>query len=197
MAVSISGSDGFSLDGKISVSGPMMNRIPTIEDPLEIKFTTDTRFQIIDTNTNTVISERDYDFDSQIIFNDLKIALDKMPAQGDSFKITANLNSAGDNSNLQRLLLIQDAQELSGATLQQGYERALSKVGAVNSLAKISEEALEVVYEDAVTLESSISGVSLDDEAADLIRFQQSFQAAAQVIKVSSTIFDSILSASR
>jgi len=197
MAVSISGSDGFSLDGKISVGGSVMNRIPTIEDPLEIKFTTDTRFQIIDTNTNTVISERDYDFDSQIIFNDLKIALDKMPAQGDSFKITANLNSAGDNSNLQRLLLIQDAQELSGATLQQGYERALSKVGAVNSLAKISEEALEVVYEDAVTLESSISGVSLDDEAADLIRFQQSFQAAAQVIKVSSTIFDSILSASR
>ena len=35
-----------------------------------------------------------------------------------------NLNSAGDNSNLQRLLLIQDAQKLSGATLQQGYERA-------------------------------------------------------------------------
>ena len=197
MAVSISGNDGFSLSGKISVSGSIMNPIPKIEDPLEIKFTTDTRFQIIDTTTNTVIAERDYDFDSQIIFNDLKIALDKMPAQGDSFKITANLNSAGDNSNLQRLSLIQDAQKLSGATLQQGYERALSKVGAVNSLAKISEEALEVVYEDAVTLESSISGVSLDDEAADLIRFQQSFQAAAQVIKVSSTIFDSILSASR
>jgi len=197
MAVSISGSDGFSLSGKISVSGSIMNPIPKIEDPLEVKFTTDTRFQIIDTTTNTVIAERDYDFDSQIIFNDLKIALDKMPAQGDSFKITANLNSAGDNSNLQRLSLIQDAQKLSGATLQQGYERALSKVGAVNSLAKISEEALEVVYEDAVTLESSISGVSLDDEAADLIRFQQSFQAAAQVIKVSSTIFDSILSASR
>lgn len=197
MAVSISGSDGFSLGGNISVSGSSTNAIPKIEDPLEIKFTSDTRFQLIDTNTNTVISERDYDFDSQIIFNDLKIALDKMPAQGDTFKITANLNSAGDNSNLQRLSLIQDAQKLSGATLQQGYERALSKVGAVNSLAKISEEALEVVYEDAVTLESSISGVSLDDEAADLIRFQQSFQAAAQVIKVSSTIFDSILSASR
>lgn len=197
LAISISGNDGFSIDGRVSSNGSAMNSDPTIENPLEIRFTTNTRYQIIDTNTNTTITERDYDFNSQIIFNDLKVSLDKMPAAGDSFKVSANLNSAGDNSNLQRLLLIQDAQKLSGATLQQGYERALSKVGAVNSLAKISEEALEVVYEDAVTLESSISGVSLDDEAADLIRFQQSFQAAAQVIKVSSAVFDSILSASR
>ena len=197
LAISISGSDGFSIDGRVSANNSSMSPDPTIENPLEIRFTTNTRYQIIDTNTNTIITERDYDFNSQIIFNDLKISLDKVPATGDTFKVSANLNSAGDNSNLQRLLLIQDAQKLSGATLQQGYERALSKVGAVNSLAKISEEALEVVYEDAVTLESSISGVSLDDEAADLIRFQQSFQAAAQVIKVSSAIFDSILSASR
>ena len=197
LAISITGNDGFSIDGKVSSSYSSTNSYPAIENPLEIKFTTNTRYQIIDTTTNTIITERDYDFNSQIIFNDLKVSLDKMPAAGDSFNIAANLNSAGDNSNLQRLLLIQDAQKLSGATLQQGYERALSKVGAVNSLAKISEEALEVVYEDAVTLESSISGVSLDDEAADLIRFQQSFQAAAQVIKVSSAVFDSILSASR
>ena len=197
LAISITGNDGFSIDGKVSSNYSSTNSYPAIENPLEIKFTTNTRYQIIDTTTNTIITERDYDFNSQIIFNDLKVSLDKMPAAGDSFNVAANLNSAGDNSNLQRLLLIQDAQKLSGATLQQGYERALSKVGAVNSLAKISEEALEVVYEDAVTLESSISGVSLDDEAADLIRFQQSFQAAAQVIKVSSAVFDSILSASR
>ena len=143
------------------------------------------------------MAERDFDFNAQVVFNDVKVSLDKQPANGDIFQVTVNANSAGDNSNLQRLALIQDAAKLGGVTLQQGYEKALAKVGAVNSLAKISEEALEVVYEDAVTLESSISGVSLDDEAADLIRFQQSFQGAAQVIKISSTIFDSILSASR
>ena len=77
-----------------------------------------------------------------------------MPAAGDSFNVAANLNSAGDNSNLQRLLLIQDAQKLSGAI----FSRATKALSVNVKFAKISEEALEVVYEDAVA-ESSISGV--------------------------------------
>lgn len=197
LAVFITGADGLTVQGSVEVSGDTSDSVPVIEDPFDVKFTSDLVYQIIDTNTDTIVAERDFDFNAQVVFNDVKVSLDKEPASGDVFQVTFNANSAGDNSNLQRLGLIQDAAKLGGATLQQGYEKALAKVGAVNSLAKISEEALEVVYEDAVTLESSISGVSLDDEAADLIRFQQSFQGAAQVIKISSTIFDSILSASR
>ena len=87
LAISISGNDGFSIDGRVSSNGSAMNSDPTIENPLEIRFTTNTRYQIIDTNTNTTITERDYDFNSQIIFNDLKVSLDKMPAAGDSFKV--------------------------------------------------------------------------------------------------------------
>lgn len=197
MAVFITGADGLSVKGSVDVLGVTSNSEPAIEDPFNVKFTSNSVYQIIDTTTDTIVAERDFDFNAQVVFNDVKVSLDKQPANGDIFQVTVNANSAGDNSNLQRLALIQDAAKLGGVTLQQGYEKALAKVGAVNSLAKISEEALEVVYEDAVTLESSISGVSLDDEAADLIRFQQSFQGAAQVIKISSTIFDSILSASR
>jgi flagellar hook-associated protein 1 FlgK len=73
----------------------------------------------------------------------------------------------------------------------------VNNVGNVNSLSKMSAEALEVVYNDAVALGDAASGVSLDDEAANLIRFQQSYQAAAQIIKISGDLFESILLASR
>ena len=66
-------------------------------------------------------------------------------------------------------------------------------VGAASTLAKISQDALQVVYDQAVMEKDKISGVSLDQEAADLIRFQQAFQAAAQIIQTSNKMFDSII----
>ena len=54
-------------------------------------------------------------------------------------------------------------------------------------------EASEVIYEQAKIQKSMISGVNLDQEAADLIRFQQAYQAAAQVIQASIKMFDTLL----
>jgi flagellar hook-associated protein 1 FlgK len=50
-----------------------------------------------------------------------------------------------------------------------------------------------VVYDQAVATKDRVSGVNLDEEAADLIRYQQAFQAAAQVMSASSVLFDAIL----
>jgi flagellar hook-associated protein FlgK len=66
-------------------------------------------------------------------------------------------------------------------------------VGNKATLGKISQEALQVVYDQAVESRDQVSGVSLDQEAADLIRLQQAYQASAQIIQMSSKIFDSIL----
>ena len=61
----------------------------------------------------------------------------------------------------------------------------------------MSSQALEAVRDDARALLDKTVGVTLDTEAADLIRYQQSYQAAAQVIKVSQDIFDFLISATR
>jgi flagellar hook-associated protein FlgK len=50
-----------------------------------------------------------------------------------------------------------------------------------------------VVHEQAVSARDQVAGVSLDQEAADLIRFQQAYQAAAKVLQVASQLFDSVL----
>jgi len=59
--------------------------------------------------------------------------------------------------------------------------------------AELSELSLKGVHEQAVASRDAVSGVSLDQEAADLVRFQQAYQASAQILQASNKLFDSIL----
>ena len=60
-------------------------------------------------------------------------------------------------------------------------------------MAKITQQALTVVNDQAKQSRDKVSGVNLDDEAADLIRFQQAYQAAAKSLQISGQLFDSIV----
>ena len=116
------------------------------------------------------------------------------PADGDSFVVGLNANAAGDNRNIRLVAQLQTKQlAADGRTLGDGYIDLVNTVGSAASLAKISQDALQVVHDQAVLEKDKISGVSLDQEAADLIRFQQAFQAAAQIIQTSNKMFDSII----
>ena len=80
-----------------------------------------------------------------------------------------------------------------GLTITEAYIERVNQVGNVARQAAISEQALEVVYKQAQEARDSISGVSLDEEASALVRFQQAYQASAKALQVSSQLFDSIL----
>ena len=69
----------------------------------------------------------------------------------------------------------------------------MNLVGSVARQASIAQEALKVVYEQAQEAWDGISGVSLDEEASALVRFQQAYQANAKVMQVASTLFDTVL----
>ena len=81
-----------------------------------------------------------------------------------------------------------------GSTVGEAYISLVNTVGSKAALAMMSKEALQVVYDQAVAAKDQVSGVSLDQEAGELIRFQQAYQASAQIIQVASKLFDSILS---
>jgi flagellar hook-associated protein 1 FlgK len=66
-------------------------------------------------------------------------------------------------------------------------------VGNAAQQAKITQQALTVVNAQAKQSRDKVSGVNLDDEAADLIRFQQAYQAAAKSLQISGQLFDSIV----
>ncbi len=167
------------------------------EPPLLFTFTGSKTVEIRDKTTDTLLAKRTYDSAKDIVFGDVRIRLSGAPAIGDSFTLQSNTGGLGDNSNIVALAAVQNIRLEGGELPVQTYITLVNGIGNVNSLSKMSAEALEVVYEDAVALGDAATGVSLDDEAANLIRFQQSYQAAAQIIKVSGDLFDAILSASR
>ena len=191
LAVFITGTGSASVAAGFSTAG--MN-LPPSESPFKVDFLSADQYSIIDSSTGTVVATRDYVAGGEIQYQGLTLSFDSAPKAGDSFVVDGNENGVGDNGNMLMLVALQDKPVLQGSrTLSDGYIDLVSTVGNKATLSKISQEALAVVYDQAVQSKDQVSGVSLDQEAADLIRLQQAYQASAQIIQMSSKIFDSIL----
>ena len=167
----------------------------SLQQPFTINFSSPTEYSITDTTTDTVVATRSYSFGEDITHNGMLIAVDGNPEAGDSFAVDSNKDGIGDNGNMLRIAALQDKQVLGdGRTFSEAYITLVGTVGSKVALAMMSQDAIQVVYDQAVASKDQVSGVSLDEEAADLIRFQQAYQASAQIIQVASKLFDSILS---
>lgn len=81
----------------------------------------------------------------------------------------------------------------SGLTMAEAYDDLASRIGNVAHQASIATDALAVVRDQAQQARQAVSGVSLDQEAADLIRYQQAYQANAKVMQVASDLLDALL----
>jgi len=71
------------------------------------------------------------------------------------------------------------------------------QVGAQTHSAQVSSSAQESLLNQATLERESLAGVNLDEEAANLLKYQQSYQAAAQVVTVANTLFDTLIGAIR
>jgi flagellar hook-associated protein FlgK len=169
----------------------------SIEPAFSLTFITPSQVQITDTNSNTIMAKKSYVWPSGVLVNDVKVIFEEAPTTGDVFTIKANEGAIGDNGNMMRILAVKE-QGVDGNEIPiQKYISLVSDIGNKHHLAQMSSEALQVVKDDAQALLDNTTGVTLDTEAADLIRYQQSYQAAAQIIKVSQDIFATLLAASR
>ncbi|MGK2952696.1 MAG: flagellar hook-associated protein FlgK [Thiobacillus sp.] len=121
------------------------------------------------------------------------------PADGDSFTIAANPFGVGDNRNALLLSSLQTANTLgNGSTTYQGaYSQLVSQVGnKTRELDVTSNAAGKLLAEANFTLQNE-SGVNLDEEATNLLRYQQAYQAAGKVMQIASQMFDVLLSLGR
>jgi len=105
----------------------------------------------------------------------------------------------GDNRNMLKLADLMNHSGMFGnsTTFQEAYAQVVSKVGGLTHSADINATAQAALLERATEDRENISGVNLDEEAANLIKFQQSYQAAAQSISTASSLFDSLIDAVR
>jgi len=122
-----------------------------------------------------------------------------VPADGDSFVIGNNTGANGDNRNALALSDLQTQNLLLNgtSTFQDTFGQMVADVGTRTRQAEISSLATGSLLNQAVEARESLSGVNLDEEAANLLKFQQAFQAAAQVISTADRLFQELLNAFR
>ncbi len=121
------------------------------------------------------------------------------PVVGDQFQITNNDNATGDNRNALSMVALQESRFLTGGTvnLQESYSQLVSSVGADAKGIKINLQSQTGLLEANEAALSSVGGVNLDEEAANLIKYQQAYQASAQVIAISNQLFETLINAVR
>lgn len=117
------------------------------------------------------------------------------PAAGDSFTIAANTGAKGDNRNAMALADLQRSRMVNGRqdTLQGFYGALVADIGVNQQQAESSHTVEASLLAQASEYRDSVSGVNLDEEAANMLRFQQSYQAAAQIIKIADELFRTLL----
>ncbi len=165
--------------------------------PLKVRFDSPTSFSIMDINTNTIVAERSFDpnyLEPAFTYQGIQISFSNAPKTGDIFTIDGNKDGTGNNENMLQLIGLESEPIMGGGkTFASAYIDNVNDMGNIARQASISQSALQVVYEQAVTARDQISGVSLDQEAADLVRYQQAYQASAKILQVASQLFDSVL----
>ncbi len=164
------------------------------ERPFSIEFLSQSKYQIVDAESNTIVATRSYDHGKGIDYQNLKITFNELPSKDDVFLIDDNKGGTGDNSNIIKIANLRNVRVVNDEeTINEAYLNIVNVAGTKATLAEVSEAALKVVFDQATQAREDRAGVSLDEEAADLIRYQQAYQASAQVIQVSAKIFDAIL----
>lgn len=127
------------------------------------------------------------------------LRLEGEPVTGDTFGITPRGPGSSDNGNALLFAAIDDLGVLEGGNLSLNSALAQMTVG-IGSAARQADYALDaqrIVDQQLAQEREATSGVNLDEEAANLLRFQQAYQAAAQMISVADTLFQTLLGAVR
>ncbi|HLJ38665.1 MAG TPA: flagellar hook-associated protein FlgK [Steroidobacteraceae bacterium] len=164
-----------------------------------LTFTSPTAYQVTN-GGGTVVASGAYSAGQPISFAGAQVSVNGAPAAGDTFSITSSTAAnSGDNSNVLAMIGALTANTLAGGTtsLTSAANNLVTQVGVTTQQAQANASAQQSVNQDASTARSNLSGVNLDAEAAKMLQFQQAYQAMAQVIQASGTMFTSLINAIR
>jgi flagellar hook-associated protein 1 FlgK len=178
-------------DAAISAGKAVDASNPDLLQSVTIQFTSSTTYTINGGPAQTFTSGE------PIQHNGWQVAISGTPAAGDTFTVESNAGGVGDNRNALALGKLQNSGVLDNGNTSIGdaYARLVANVGTQTRQAKANLDAQTALATQAKAAEQSVSGVNLDEEAANLVRFQQAYQAAAKTITTAQTVFESLLRA--
>jgi flagellar hook-associated protein 1 FlgK len=144
-------------------------------------------------------ADQPYTAGSNIDINGWRVTISGAPATGDAFTVRNNAGAVGDNRNAFALADAMRAGVIEGGTVSvaAAVERMTGELGLATRAAQLSRDAESIVHEGDLSARDSVSGVNLDEEAANMLRFQQAYAASAQIISVANSLFDTLMNAVR
>lgn len=147
------------------------------------------------TGTGAPVGPQPYTAGAAITINGWTTQITGTPAAGDSFTVTPNTNATTDGSNILKLAQLQTANTMVNGTAsyQGAYGQLISQVGTQTRELEVTSKAQTTMLAQVTRSFQAVSGVNLDEEAANLMKYQQAYQAAAKSMAIAQTMFDSLL----
>ena len=168
--------------------------VPNLNPPINIVFTSDSDFNIINADTSAVLASVTGFVPNQVIppassgLNlEYTIELDGVPVNGDVFSVRFNEKGIEDHQNVQQLL------ETQTLGFQERYSSLIGEIGSKTQQAGIAEESNQALFDQIDKIHQSTSGVNSDEEAVKLIHQQQSLEASAQALRIQLNVFSTLL----
>jgi flagellar hook-associated protein 1 FlgK len=136
-----------------------------------------------------------YTAGATISFGGISLIISGAPANADTFTVGPNTGGVGDNRNAVLLGALQTTNTLVGGTAnyQDVYAQLVAIIGNKTNELKVTNDAETQTLSNLTQAQQSLSGVNLDEEASNLLRYQQAYQAAGKVMQIASQLFSTLL----
>lgn len=150
-------------------------------------------------NDNGTKTDIPYTPGQDISYNGWTLKITGSPAAGDIFTVGGNTNATADNRNGLILAGLQTANTMAGGTTsyQGAYSQIVSDIGNKTRELEVTSKAQSAMVDQTVQTQQALSGVNMDEEAANLMRYQRAYQAAGKALQIANTMFDTVLSIGR
>ena len=184
------------------ISNRSAANFPLTGSELTIEFNTTavpSTYEVFDAAGTSLGAPVPYTSPSSISAFGFTFEVDSKPVAGND-KFTFDLSFAeGDNTNALAMAKLSETKVMNGgkSTLADVFEQTKQDIGSQTKAAEVRVGAADAIYQQAYARVESESGVNLDEEAANLMRFQQAYQASARIMSTAQQIFDTLLTSVR
>lgn len=182
-------------DATIALAGINDVTDPALQQPVQIRFESAASFRIFDSGNNDLSGPLAYTSGADITFNGWTARISGAPATGDRFDVLPTAPGSGDNGNAQALAVVASKGFLGGGqvSVDELGGRLVATIGAAAQRSSQDLQVQSALREQSEIDLDAVSGVNLDEEAANLLRYQQAYQAASKTIAIADDLFRTLL----
>jgi flagellar hook-associated protein 1 FlgK len=164
-----------------------------LQAPVTLTFTSATTYTVA--GAVPALGAQTYTAGSAITINGWTAQISGTPAAGDTFTVKQNTNATTDGTNILLMAALQTANTLVNGTAsyQGAYGQLIGQVGSQTRELTVTSQAQSNLLDQVIKSQQAVSGVNLDEEAANLLKYQQAYQAAGKAMQIANSMFDTIL----